>query len=128
MALANITHLHSDTPILCGLACVIPTLAALAPLQISSAAVIAAFFVCFRRIRDGGPWFFRQATYIILILSLIIWSGLTSIWSVDGLHSLSATFRLLLAATTLIILADAALRLGLSDKDVFEEGVVFDAF
>ena len=127
MALANITRLHSDTPILCGLACVIPTLAALAPLQISSAAVIAAFFVCLRRIQNGGPWFFRQATYIILILSLIIWSGLSSIWSIDGLHSLSAAFRLLLAATTLIILADAALRLGLSDKDVFLKWMAYGA-
>ena len=127
MALANITRLHSDTPILCGLACVIPTLAALAPLQISSAAVIAAFFVCLRRIQNGGPWFFRQATYIILILSLIIWSGLSSIWSIDGLHSLSAAFRLLLAATTLIILVDAALRLGFSDKDVFLKWMAYGA-
>ena len=127
MALVKNTLLPSGTIILCGLACIIPTLAALAPLQISSAAVLAAFFVCLLRCTNEKRWRLKLTSFVILILSLPAWSAISGIWSIDGLHSLSAALRLLLAAVTLIVLSETAGRLKSSEKDLLLKCMAYGA-
>ena len=104
-------RLRSDGPILCALAFLVPPIATLAPLQISSIAVAAALAIAFRRTLAGGPWPSDQPALVIILLSIWLWSAITSIWSIDPSLSIGTAVRLLLAATTLIILVDAAGRL-----------------
>lgn len=127
MAFVKNILLPSHTLILCGLACIIPTLAALAPLQISSAAVLAAFFVCVLRSTNKKRWRLKPTALGILILSLPAWSAISGIWSIDGLHSLSAAFRLLLAAATLIVLSETAGQLKSSEKDLLLKCMAYGA-
>ena len=127
MALVKKMRLPSDALVLCGLACIIPSLAALAPLQISSAAVLAAFFVCLVRFINERGWFLKGTTCIIIILSLPAWSAISSIWSIDGLHSLSAAFRLLLAAITLIVLCETASRLKAREQGLLLKCMAYGA-
>ncbi len=127
MALVKKMRLPSDTFVLCGLACVIPSLAPLAPLQISSAAVLAAFYVCLLRPINEKGWFLKRTTSIIIIILLTAWAAISSIWSIDGLHSLSSAFRLLLAATTLIILCETANRLKFSEQGLLLKCMAYGA-
>ncbi len=127
MALIKYTLLPSNALILCSLACIIPTLATLAPLQIPSAAILAAFFVCLVQYIKEKRWPLKFTTSIVVILTLTAWSAISSVWSIDGVHSLSAAFRLLLAATTLIILSEAAGRLKSSEKHLLLRCIAYGA-
>ena len=121
-------QLRSDGSMLCALAFLVPPIAILAPLQISTVAVVAALAVAFRRTLAGGPLPFGQPTLVIILLSVGLWSAITSAWSIDVSLSIGAAGRLLLAATTLVILVDSAGRLRPSERVQFLRWMSYGAF
>ncbi len=112
-------RLQSDSPVLFGLAFAIPTIAALAPLQISTVAIVAALVVIIRRLVARGPWPFIQARISLILAAMVGWATISSTWAIDGTLSLITAGRLLLAASTLVILIDVASRLSAPDQKRF---------
>ena len=104
----NRLRFHSDSQVLYVLGLMTPIVASIAPLQISTVAVLAALAVLLRRLAAGHIWLPLNVTKLSgVLLALVLWGAITTIWSIDYLLGIGTASRLLLASLTLLILLDA---------------------
>lgn len=120
-------RLSSDAPILYALALLAPAVAPIGPVLIWIPAVAAACAVALRRAVAGGPWPVSAPALTALLFAIIAWSAITALWAIDPAESLHTAGRLLVVAVSLIVLLDAALRLGAGERARFRRWLVYGA-
>ena len=127
MGVTKTFRLHSDAPLLHMLTMIVALLAALAPLQIWIPAICVAAAILLRRLIMWDMRGLRHPKFAFVIISIVAWGALTSLWSIDPERSLEKSAKLLLFASSLIILFDAALKLTNKERETFGGWLTFGA-
>ena len=119
MGVTKTFRLNSDAPLLHVLTMIVALLAAFAPLQVWIPAICVAAVILLRRLIARDMRGLHHPHFVFVILAVVAWGALTSLWSIDPERSLEKSAKLLLFAGSLIILFDAAMKLTQEERKTF---------
>ena len=92
-----------------------PVVAAIASKLVFWCAILAVIMVALGRDRFYGHKALVRSKFGVILLSIIVWTGLSCLWSLDPWHSVVATIRLSLIVGAFFILIAASRRVSYED-------------
>ncbi|MDE0779350.1 MAG: O-antigen ligase family protein [Alphaproteobacteria bacterium] len=127
MGVIKTFRLHSDAPLLQVLTVIVALLAAFTPLQVWIPAICVAGAIILRRLIARDIRGLRHPRFAFVILAIVVWGMLSSLWSIDPGRSLEKSAKLLLFAAAMIILLDAAAKLTRDEQKSLTRWMIFSA-
>ena len=115
----SLSELRSNTDLLAlsVLFATMPIAAALASKLVFWSAILAVIIALFGRCQVDRIRTLIRSKWVIILVSILLWSGLSCIWSIQPTHSFLATTRLLLIVGAFLIIATATRQLNERETD-----------